>query len=106
MRHSTQSRAASARGGQQYDLHVRDRSFERAFAFSAAALLFLIAGSIGYTLSREVASRVGHWTDGPILWELIVGLVCAGVAAFYWRRTLVSASSTSKVTRQQSLRKR
>ena len=60
-----------------------------AFSTTAAAVLFLVAGSIGYTLSKhdrfvdDTASA-----GGVIWWEIGVGLGTALLAAYFWRRGL------------------
>ncbi len=60
-----------------------------AFSTTAAAVLFLVAGTIGYTLSRHdrfVADTA--WAGGVIWWEIGVGLGAAILAAYFWRKGL------------------
>jgi hypothetical protein len=60
-----------------------------AFSATAAAVLFLVAGTIGYTLSRH-DRFVAHsaWRDGVIWWEIGVGFGTAFLAAYFWRKGL------------------
>jgi hypothetical protein len=60
-----------------------------AFSTTAAAVLYLVAGTIGYTLSRH-DQFVAHsaWTGGVIWWEVGVGLGTALLAAYFWRKGL------------------
>jgi hypothetical protein len=63
-----------------------------AFSFTAGAALFLVAGLIGYNLSRHSRSVNGTaWTDGVIWSEVLVGAVMAAIAAFGWVRGLRGA---------------
>jgi hypothetical protein len=59
-----------------------------AFSFTAAAMLFIVAGAMGYTFSRQVGHYWGHWTGAPVGWQIALGAACAVVAAMYWRRAL------------------
>jgi hypothetical protein len=62
-----------------------------AFSATAAAVLFLVAGTIGYTLDRH-DRFVAHtaWSGGVIWWEIGVGLGTALLAACLWRKGLQS----------------
>jgi hypothetical protein len=62
-----------------------------ALGFTAAALLFIIAGSIGYDFSRQVGHYWGHWAGAPALSGILLGTGCALAAALFWRRALRSA---------------
>lgn len=64
---------------------MRKNPIRLTFSFTAAALLFIVAGSIGYAVNRQVGHRWGRWTAAPIVWEIAVGVGCAVVAAVYWR---------------------
>lgn len=60
-----------------------------AFSTTAAAVLYLVAGTIGYTLSRHdqfVANTA--WTGSVIWWEICVGIGAALVAVYFWRKGL------------------
>lgn len=70
---------------------MRQRSFPLAFAFTAAALFYIIAGFSGYTFHREVGAYWGHSTQGPVVWEIVLGAVFAGLAAYCWRYAFRSA---------------
>jgi len=62
-----------------------------AFSATTMALLFLVSGSIGYSLSRH-QRFVGQtqWTGGVIWWQVFVGLSAAAMALFLWRKGLTS----------------
>jgi protein-S-isoprenylcysteine O-methyltransferase Ste14 len=63
--------------------------FAYAFSFTAAMLLFLGAGTVGYNLStRDRFLTHTAWTDGPIWWEMGAGVVCALIAAVAWHRAM------------------
>ena len=62
-----------------------------AFSTTAAAALFLVAGAIGYTLSKHARFFDGtSWSDGVIWWQVGVGLALLPLAAYFWRRGLRS----------------
>jgi hypothetical protein len=72
---------------------MRKNPFPLAFGFTAAAVLFVVSGSIGYTFSRQVGQYWGHSTGAPVLWEIGAGVACAIIAALFWRRALSSIES-------------
>ena len=54
---------------------------------TAMALLFLVSGARGYTLSRHDAFVAGtRWADGPIWWQVVVGAVLLLASAWLWSR--------------------
>lgn len=58
-----------------------------AFTATAAAVLYVAAGAIGYTLDRH-DRFVAHtpWA-GHVIWsEIAVGLAAALVAVYFWRK--------------------
>ncbi len=58
---------------------------------TALALVFLAAGTQGYTLSRHDAFVAGtHWSEGPIWWQVAVGLALLAASVWLWRRALRS----------------
>jgi len=61
-----------------------------AFSTTAAALLFLGAGALGYRLDRHERFVSGAWSDGVIWWEVAVGVALVPVAAWFWRKGLRS----------------
>jgi hypothetical protein len=62
-----------------------------AFSTTAAAVLFLVAGAIGYTLSKRARFFDGtSWSDGVIWWQVGVGLALLPLALYFWRRGLRS----------------
>lgn len=57
------------------------------FTTTAASALFLIAGIIGFNLSKRSRFFSGTaWTDGVIWWQVAVGLVLVPVAIYLLRR--------------------
>ena len=63
-----------------------------AFSFTTGAALFLVAGFLGYNLSRHARFVSGTgWTGGVIWSEVLIGAVMAGVATFCWVRALSAA---------------
>ena len=68
--------------------------FSMALTATATAILFVVSGSIGYTLSRHdrfVAQTA--WTDGVIWPQLWVGFAVGTLAVLLWRRALRSIRS-------------
>jgi hypothetical protein len=58
---------------------------------TAMALLFLVSGARGYTLSKHDAFVAGtRWTDGPIWWQVAVGAVLLAASIWLWRRAIRS----------------
>jgi hypothetical protein len=57
------------------------------FTASAASALFLVAGIIGFNLSKRSRFFAGTaWTDGVIWWQVVIGLVLVPVAIYLLRR--------------------
>jgi membrane protein implicated in regulation of membrane protease activity len=55
------------------------------------AMLFLAAGVSGYTMNKHDAFVAGtRWTDGPIWWQVAVGLVLLAASVWLWRRAIRS----------------
>ncbi len=66
-----------------------------AFSATAAAALFLVAGLLGYTLSRHTRFVDGTaWTGTVIWWQVAVGAVAATAAVYFWRAGLRSIRSS------------
>jgi hypothetical protein len=65
--------------------------FSMALTATATAILFLVSGSIGYTLSQH-DRFVAHtsWSDGVIWPQLWVGFTVGALAVLLWRRALRS----------------
>jgi len=60
-----------------------------AFSASALALLFVVAGVIGYRLDPHDRFIAGSaWAHAVIWWEVGVGLGVLPLAAFFWRNDL------------------
>jgi hypothetical protein len=61
--------------------------YQRVFSVTAAGLLFLVAGLIGWDLSYSHGWFEGtKWVDGPVWWEVGVGLGVLLLAGFWARR--------------------
>ncbi len=62
-----------------------------AFTATAAAILFVVSGALGYRLERGVPFTIAAaWSD-TVLWSEIWLGICAGLIAIYlWRRGLRS----------------
>jgi hypothetical protein len=57
-----------------------------AFTSSAAALLFVGAGVLGYNLSRHSRFIAGTaWSDTVIWWEVWTGLAAGAMSVLFWR---------------------
>ena len=78
--------------------------FGFAFSSTAAMLLFLGAGTIGYKLDRH-DRFVSHtaWADGPIWWEMAAGVVCALIAAVAWHRAIRSMNDGTRTRDSNAL---
>lgn len=60
-----------------------------AFTTMAAAALFLISGSLGYTLQKGLPLfAAARWSDGVIWSQVGVGLAFVPVAVFCWRKAI------------------
>ena len=71
--------------------------FPVAITTTVAAGLFLVAGTVGYTLSRHDRMLDGTaWADGVIWWEVGVGLALLLLAASLWRSGLRSVASSAR----------
>lgn len=64
-----------------------------AFTCTAFGALLLIAGSIGFTLSRHERFVSGtRWADDVIWWQVWSGVGVAVLAVYFWRRALRETS--------------
>ena len=72
------------------DFKRRTRSgyeYQRVFSAAAVGLLLFIAGLIGWDLSSSHGWFQGTtWVDGPVWWEVGVGVGLLVLAAFWARR--------------------
>ncbi|HKY21057.1 MAG TPA: hypothetical protein VJM31_07550 [Vicinamibacterales bacterium] len=66
----------------------RTTPLSAAYSTTAVALLLLIAGIIGYSLSHGFFE--GTWTNGIVWWEIRLGIFFSLLAAYFWRRALRS----------------
>ena len=63
-----------------------------AFSTTSAALLFLVAGSVGFRLDRHTVLLSGtRWSDTVIWWEVGWGAMFAGLAVIFWRLAIRDA---------------
>ena len=61
--------------------------YQRVFSATAAGLLFFVSGVIGWDLSYSHGWFQGtKWVDGPVWWEVGVGLILLLLAGFWARR--------------------
>ena len=71
--------------------------FPVAFTTTAVAGLFIVAGTIGYTLSKHDRFVAGTaWSDSVIWWEVGVGLALLLLAAYFWRISFRCIGSSSR----------
>jgi len=62
-----------------------------AFTATAVAILFVVAGALGYRLERGVPFTIAAAWSGQVLWSQIwVGTGMAVLAIYLWRRGLRS----------------
>lgn len=71
-----------------------------AFSATAAAILFIGSGAIGYALGRQERFVTGTvWSDEVIWWQVGVGVAILPLAAILWRIGLRSLTSTPQAPR-------
>jgi hypothetical protein len=62
-----------------------------AFTATAVAMLFLVAGTLGYRLRGGVPFTIAGAWSGTVVWsEIWVGVAVALIAIYLWRRGLRS----------------
>jgi hypothetical protein len=62
-------------------------AYQRVFSVTAAGLLFFIAGLVGWDLSYSHGWFQGtKWVDGPVWWEVGIGLGLLLLAGLWARR--------------------
>jgi succinate dehydrogenase hydrophobic anchor subunit len=67
----------------------KPRPFDAAFGATAAALLFLVAGTIGFTIEKNNWSFITVTrSDAVVWWEIFYGLVALVFAVYFWRKGL------------------
>ncbi len=60
-----------------------------AFTATSAAILYVVAGAIGYTLSRHERFVAHTSWAGHVIWsEIGIGVVAGLLAIYFWRRAL------------------
>jgi hypothetical protein len=67
------------------------KRFHAAFSTTFCALLFTIAGLVGYAINwHGLNARFGRQTGAPVPWEIWLGAAFAIAAVITWRRALRS----------------
>jgi hypothetical protein len=62
-----------------------------ALSLTAASVLFVVTGGIGYTLSKHDRFVAGTpWSATVIWWQVGVGIALLPLAAYFWRRGIRS----------------
>ena len=62
-----------------------------AFSTTSAAIVLLVSGMIGYTLSRHDRFVAGtSWAGSIIWWQVGAGAALVPLAVFFWRKGLNS----------------
>jgi hypothetical protein len=79
---------------------MRNRAFRplhAAFTLTAAAILFLVSGTIGFSIKKDNWSFIGGtWSDGPVWWEISYGMVALVFAVYFWRKGLEGLPKTRR----------
>lgn len=71
------------------------------FTLTAASALFLVSGLMGFNLDQRVRFASGSaWSDGPIFWQLVVGLVLVPFAVHFLRRGIRDLKQQSNAARR------
>ena len=67
----------------------RNNPFSAAFGTTFAAVLLIVPGALGYELHKSNWSimRVTV-SDGPVWWQIYVGLAFVLPAMYFWRKAL------------------
>jgi hypothetical protein len=64
-----------------------------ALSLTAASVLFVVTGGIGYTLSKHDRFVAGTpWSPTVIWWQVGVGIALLPLAVYFWRRGIRSLS--------------
>lgn len=67
--------------------------YQPVFSFTAAGLLFFVAGLVGWDLSSSGGWFQGaKWVDGPVWWQVGIGLGLFLLAGFWARRATLRAA--------------
>ena len=65
-----------------------------ALSLTAASVLFVVTGGIGYTLSKHDRFVAGTpWSPTVIWWQVGVGIALLPLAAYFWRRGIRSLAN-------------
>jgi hypothetical protein len=81
--------------------HLRPKynPLHAAFSTTTFGLLFLVAGSIGYTIKKSNWSMIAATrSDGVVWWEVAYGVIALAFAAYFWRKGLNTTTSVSSRT--------
>jgi hypothetical protein len=69
--------------------HRRNNPWSGAFGTTFAAVLLLVPGLLGYELHKSNWSIVSvSVTDGPVWWQIYLGLAFVLPAAYFWRKAI------------------
>ena len=65
-----------------------------ALSLTAASVLFVVTGLVGYTLSKHDRFVAGTpWSSTVIWWQVGVGVALLPVAVYFWRRGVRSLAA-------------
>lgn len=61
--------------------------YSRTFSALFFGLSLIVTGAIGYNVKNmSGAFRGGHWQDGPVWWQLAIGLGLFALGVYWFRR--------------------
>lgn len=64
-----------------------------AFSATTFGIVFLAAGTLGYTFRKSNWSLIsGTWSDGVVWWEIVYGVVALVFATYFWQKGLRTAA--------------
>lgn len=82
-----------------HSMRPKYHPLQAAFTTTTFGLLFLVAGTIGSTISKSNWSFVrATWSEGVVWWEVGYGVVALAFAAYFWRKGLETPTSASSRT--------
>jgi hypothetical protein len=70
-------------------LMIRNNPFSAAFGATFVVLLLVVPGRLGYELHKSDWSIIRvTGNDGPVWWQMSLGLAFVLPAAYFWRKAL------------------